>query len=434
MRIKKYYSVVAAVLIALMLSQTILAEVNNEATYTITSNEIKNWPQGPDIYSDTAVLMEADTGEVLYNKGMNEMRYPASITKIMTTLLALENSTLDEQVTFTATGLEHMWEGTNLQMQEGEVLTMEQCLYAVMLQSANEVADQVAETVGGSREDFIAMMNQKASDLGCKNTHFNNPSGLPDEQHWSTAYDMALIFREALKNEEFCKIIQTLEYTIPATNRTAEPRVISSHHALLVPTAPEYYEGCLGGKTGVTDAAKNTLVTGVKRDDTTYIAVVMRADPGQVCADSRALFDYGYNNFERIEVKGRDLIVPKGVKETDLKCEEAKAETATVFNYYYDDHLLDSFSLSAEELQKLEAANDEDAADDMQETDEAQLEEQDNSEQNQADDAQSQESNERLQKKYRIIIMVLGGLILLSLIMIIISVIANRKKRRKKRR
>lgn len=433
MRIKKYYSVVAAVLIALLIPQTILAEVNNEATYTITTNEIKDWPKGPDTYSDVAVLMEADTGEVLYDKGMNETRYPASITKIMTTLLALENSTPNQQVTFTATGLEHIWEGTNLQMQVGEVLTMEQCLYAVMIQSANEVADQVAETVGGSREDFVAMMNQKASDLGCQNTHFNNPSGLPDEQHWTTAYDMALIFREALKNEEFCKIIQTLEYTIPATNLTAEPRVINSHHALLVSGAPEYYEGCLGGKTGVTDVSKNTLVTGVKRDGTTYIAVVMRADAGQVCADSGALFDYGYNNFEKIEVKGRDLIVPRGVKETDLKCEEAKAETATVFNYYYNDYLLDSFSLSDEELQKLKAANGEDA-DDMKETDEAQLEDQDNRGQDQADDAQSSGSNERLQKKYRTIIMVLGGLILLSMIMIIISVMVKRKRRRKKRR
>lgn len=432
MRAKKYFSVVTAVLIALLLPQTILAEVNNDATYTITTNEIKNWPQGPDVYSDTAVLMEAETGEILYNKGMDETRYPASTTKIMTTLLALENSAMDQKVTFTATGLEHIWEGTNLEMYEGEVLTMEQCLYAVMIKSANEVADQVAETVGGTRAEFIAMMNQKAADLGCKNTHFNNPSGLPDPQHWTTAYDMALIFREALKNEEFCKIISTLEYTIPATDLTDTPRVLSSHHALLVPTAPEYYEGCLGGKTGVTDEAGNTLVTGVKKNDTTYIAVVMRADPGQVCADTRALFDYGYNSFEKLTVKGKEIVVPKGVKEADLKCEEEAADTKTVFNYYYNDHLLDSFSLSAEELQKL-------AADDSQETEditenEDQPDDQDNDGQSGVNAASSEEKNEELKKKYQIIIIVLGGLILLSIILIIISVIVNRKKRRRKRK
>jgi len=432
MRTKKYFSVVAAVLIALLLPQTILAEVNNDATYTIATNEIKNWPQGPDVYSDTAVLMEVDTGEILYNKGMDETRYPASITKIMTTLLALENSDMDQEVIFTATGLEHIWEGTNLQMQEGEVLTMEQCLYAIMIKSANEVADQVAETVGKTRTEFIAMMNQKAADLGCKNTHFNNPSGLPDPQHWTTAYDMALIFGEALKNEEFCKIISTLEYTIPATNLTDTPRVLGSHHALLVPTAPEYYEGCLGGKTGVTDEAGNTLVTGVKKNDTTYIAVVMRADSGQVCADSRALFDYGYNSFEKLTVKGKEIIVPKGIKEADLKWEEEKADTETVFNYYYSDYLLDSFSLSAEEVQKL-------AADDSQETEditenEAQLEDQDSDEQSQVNEDSSEEISEGLKKKYQTIIIVLGGLILLSAVLIIISVYMNRKKRRKRRR
>lgn len=330
--------IIGILLLSFLMGQPVWAAVQNGEKYDIATNEISGWPKGPEIYSETGVLMEAETGTVLYDSGKDETRYPASITKVMTTLLALENSSLDEEVTFTQTGLERIYEGTNINMQVGEVLTMEQCLYAVMIKSANEVAAQVAEHVGGTQEKFVEMMNERAQELGCTNTNFANPSGLPDENHWTTANDMALIFREALKNEEFVKIIGTLSYTIEPTNMNPEPRTLTSHHALLVPSAPEHYDGCIGGKTGVTEAAKNTLVTAAKRDGMTLIAVVMRADPGQVCADTTALFDYGFSQFEMTPVEGGEVPVPKGATEDELDVTEVEGEGGMMRTYSFGDY------------------------------------------------------------------------------------------------
>ena len=280
------------------------AEVDNGASYPITTNAIEGWPQGPDTYSETAVLMDADTGTILYNKGMDEKRYPASITKIMTALLALENSNLDDQVTFTEECLaDQTSDSGNIGMQVGEVLTMRQCLLALMIRSANDVATQIAVQIAGSVAAFADMMNQKAQELGCVNTHFVNASGMPDENHYTTAHDMALIFREAIKNQDFLDIIGTQSFTIDPTNMNPESRTYSTHHALVAQGAPEYYEGCFGGKTGVTEASKNTLVSGATRDGMTLIAVAMRADAGQVCQDHISMFDYGFNNFSRTAVK-----------------------------------------------------------------------------------------------------------------------------------
>ena len=270
----------------------------------MTTNLIPEWPQAPEIASETAILMDGDTGAILYNKGMDEIRYPASITKIMTCLLALEKAGLKEQVTFTQTVLSDPNSGgTNIGMQEGEILTMRQCLDVLMVQSANDVATQIAEYVGqGSVQNFVDMMNQKAQELGCQNTHFANASGMPDENHYTTAHDMALIFREAIKNEVFREIIKQQNVVVEPTNKNGETRIYSCHHALVAQSAPEYYEGCFGGKTGVTEVAKNTLVSGVTRDGMTLIAVTLRAEVEQIYQDQIRLFNYGFENFQKVEV------------------------------------------------------------------------------------------------------------------------------------
>ena len=287
------------------------AEVDNGASYPITTNAIEGWPQGPDTYSETAVLMDADTGTILYNKGMDEKRYPASITKIMTALLALENSNLDDQVTFTEECLaDQTSDSGNIGMQVGEVLTMRQCLLALMIRSANDVATQIAVQIAGSVAAFADMMNQKAQELGCVNTHFVNASGMPDENHYTTAHDMALIFREAIKNQDFLDIIGTQSFTIDPTNMNSESRTYSTHHALVAQGAP-----------------KNTLVSGATRDGMTLIAVAMRADAGQVCQDHISMFDYGFNNFQKVEVPGGAVTIPKDVQVSDL--------TNTDNSYYY---------------------------------------------------------------------------------------------------
>ena len=168
----------------------------------VTTNGIDGWPQASDISSTAAIVMETSTNTVLYSKNADQALYPASAVKVMTCLVALENSSLDDQVTMTATGVSGVTDGgANISSQLDEVFTMEQCLYAIMVASANDIALQVAEHVGGSVDAFVQTMNARAQELGCTNTVFTNPTGLPDENQHTTAHDMALIMEAAMANE-----------------------------------------------------------------------------------------------------------------------------------------------------------------------------------------------------------------------------------------
>lgn len=302
MKKRNYKSLTAVVLLLALLTGTIQVQaapaVNNGTMGQVTYDP--SLPAPPDTFSETAVLMDAETGAVLYGKGQDDIRYPASITKLMTLLLAVENASLEDQVTFTETGIREVTpDSGNIGMQLGEVMSMESCLYAAIIQSANEVSTQIAEYVGGTEEHFIEMMNQKAQELGCKNTHFVNANGMPDENHYSTAYDMALIMQAGLKNETFRKIIGTQSYTIPATN-LSKKRKLHTHLPLLAEESPLCYQGCLGGKTGLTQASQNTMVVAAERDGAAYIVVTMRdAELSQNCADSIGLLDYAFNNVQK---------------------------------------------------------------------------------------------------------------------------------------
>lgn len=266
----------------------------------------EQWPDGPYVNAVSAIVMEAETGAVLYEKSIHQQHYPASITKIMTTLLALEHCSLDEVVTFSYDSV-HKIEGTHIGIREGEQLTMEQCLYAIMLGSANEVSYAVAEHVGGSFDNFVAMMNEKAVQLGCTETSFANPHGLPNEAHLTSAHDMALIAQAAYANDTFRSITKTVTYTIPATNKTEETRYISNHHKML--KNGEYkYEACTGGKTGYTNVARNTLVTYAEKNNLTLICVIMKDDVSKdQYLDTEALLDYGFNNFTKLSITDTDL-------------------------------------------------------------------------------------------------------------------------------
>lgn len=264
------------------------------------------WPTGPEVNASSAIVIEADTGAVLYEKDIHTQHYPASITKIMTTLLALENSSMQDVVTFSYDSV-HKIEGTHIGIKENEQLTMEQCLYSILLASANEVSYAVAEHVGGSVDNFVNMMNERAAAIGCTDTHFNNPHGLPDEAHVTSVHDMALIAQEAYKNPTFRSITKTVSYSVPATNLTAEERPISNHHKMLKRGAYKY-DYCTGGKTGYTNAARYTLVTFAEKDDMTLISVVMQCDTdNDQYKDSIALMDYGFNNFHKVMVSESDL-------------------------------------------------------------------------------------------------------------------------------
>ena len=276
----------------------------------IQSNNIAGWPQGPMIETGAAIVMDAETGAILYSKNIDEMKYPASVTKVMTTLLALENGNLEDIVDFSVEAVYSIEFGSShLGLTEGEQLTLEQCLYGIMMASANEISNAVAEHIGGDIDTFVQMMNDRAAELGCTGTHFENVHGLHDENHYVTARDMALITQEALKHEKFREIIATEEYHYDETNLVDEKRYFINHHRMMLSWEPDYlYEGCLGGKTGFTDEAWNTLVTIAERDGMELICVVLRT-PGldRSYWDTTELLDYAFANFKEMEVSSDGL-------------------------------------------------------------------------------------------------------------------------------
>lgn len=264
--------------------------------------DVGKWPEGPEIFSECAVVMEAETGTVLYDKNMNRQAYPASITKILTALLAIENCSMSEMVEFSDEAVFSIpRDSSHIAITPGELLSVENCLYGLLLASANEVANALAEHVSGSTEEFAELMNERARELGAKNTHFANPNGLTDENHYTTCYDMAMISRAAIKNETFLKIDGTTAYMIPPTNLQPEQRPVNTLHPLLV-SGSHHYDGCFGGKTGYTQAAGNTLVTFAKRNDMTLICVVMKSDSTNIYDDSTALLDFGFENFTKCNI------------------------------------------------------------------------------------------------------------------------------------
>lgn len=263
------------------------------------------WPEGPQIGSESGIVMDIQTGTILYEKNIDHQHYPASITKIMTALLAVENSKMDEVVTFSKDAV-YKTEGSGIARDVGEEMTMEQCLYGMMLESSNECAYAIAEHVGGTLDKFVQMMNEKAKKLGCTNTHFNNPHGLPDENHYTSAHDMARIARAAYQNETFRLICGTKTYTIPKTNKHKdEETYLQNHHNMLFAhTTPDFlYEYCTGGKTGYTSVARYTLVTFAEKDGMSLVSVIMKNDDGRgQYEDTRSLLDFAFDNFQMVNV------------------------------------------------------------------------------------------------------------------------------------
>lgn len=267
------------------------------------------WPDGPGINTPCATVIDINSGAVLYDKNGNQENYPASITKVMTTLIALENSQLDEIVTFSDDAINlNQGDTSHIARDYGEEMTMEQCLYAVMLESANEcsyaVAEHVGKKMGGDYRTFIDMMNERAKEIGCLNTHFNNSNGLPDPDHWTSSYDMALISAEAYKNEMFRIIVGSRSYRIPATNKHADITPLNNHHAMIsnYKTTKYLYEYCTGGKTGFTVAAGSTLVTFAEKDGMSLACVVMRTNTTDQYLDTTSLFEYCFQNFQAVSI------------------------------------------------------------------------------------------------------------------------------------
>ena len=288
-------------------------EKQKQASYDTVpeTNNIDGWPEGPKVYGNSAIVMDMNSGAILYGKKIDEQHYPASITKLLTVLIALENSSLDDEVLFSQESIDILRSDyASIGMRPGEILSMGDALYATMLASANEVAYAVGENVGklmgGDYNTFIQAMNDRSTELGCTGSSWTNANGLHDDLHYTTARDMALITSALYEHEEFRTIAQTLSYTIGPTNLVNEQRVFQQHHKMLWPDNSNYYEYCTGGKTGYTDKSRTTLVTTADNGTLQLVAVVLQ-DDGDVYADTRSMFDYGFNNFSKVLLSGEKI-------------------------------------------------------------------------------------------------------------------------------
>ena len=294
------------------------AEAEARKSLPIQTNEIDNWPVGPAISAESAILMDANTGIILYAKDIHKKSYPASTTKLLTCLIAMERGNLDDMVEFSHVAVFSLPPGSsNMGMDEGESITLEQCLYGIMVGSANEVANAVGEYIAGSIDDFLAIMNERAAELGCTGSHFTNTNGLPDDNHYTTVYDLALISSAFFQNEMLCKISNTARYHFEPTATQPDDFYKINKHQLI--NGELAYEGVLGGKTGYTDAARQTLVTCAERNGMKLVCVVFKEESPAQFTDTVELFDYGFNNFQVMNISENEdkyQIEPSGFLQT----------------------------------------------------------------------------------------------------------------------
>ena len=293
-------------------------EIDSVYNQSVDSNQLEGWAKGPQIYSEAGIVMDADSGAILYAKNIDDPHYPASITKMLTGLVAIENNELTASVTVTPDDYNFLKSGDNhIGLKNGETITMEDALHGTLLASGNEVAHAVASNTEGGYDNFIKLMNEKAKELGCMNSNFVNSHGLHDDEHYTSARDMALIGSACFQNADFMRITGTREYTIPTTNVTNETRTIAQHHKMLFSWRSQYYEYCVGGKTGYTDKALNTLVTLASKDGVNLVAVVLRTHgTGNTYNDTRTMLDYAFENFSKVSVY-EDMVEVSGFKAID---------------------------------------------------------------------------------------------------------------------
>ncbi|MCR4788847.1 MAG: D-alanyl-D-alanine carboxypeptidase [Lachnospiraceae bacterium] len=273
----------------------------SEEADIIETNEIANWPTGPELNAKAAFLMEANTGVVLYAKNIHEHLYPASTTKMMTALIAAEKCSMDEMVDFSYDAVFSLEAGSsNIGIDPGQAMSMEECLYGLMVASANEVANAIGEHVAGSMDGFVDMMNDKAEEMGLKDTHFTNANGLFNEEHYTSAYDLAIIAKEFFNNEYLAKIGNTGSYHFVQTSTQPDDFYVRNKHKLISGEIP--YAGIKGGKTGYTSEAGETLVTCAEQNGMTLICVVLKEESPEQFYDTVKLFDYGFSNFDMINI------------------------------------------------------------------------------------------------------------------------------------
>lgn len=260
------------------------------------------------IYSEAAILIEAKTGKILYDKDIYSRKYPASTTKILTAIIAIEECDLEEKATASYNAVHSVKSGyTIADIQEGETFTVKELLNVLMLQSANEAANILAEHISGSTEEFSKLMNQKAKEIGSLDSNFVNANGAHSEEHYSTAYDLAMIAKYCMQNEIFRELAKTEECSLPTTEMFEEERIFRNTNSLMQPNSRYYYPYCNGIKTGYTTPAKNCLISSSNKNGFELISVILHAESTEDGLSARYvdtinLFEYGYNNFKKDKI------------------------------------------------------------------------------------------------------------------------------------
>lgn len=282
------------------------AEMEARKLLPIESDSYANWPQGPAVGAKSAIVMEANTHTILYEKNIHEEMYPASTTKILTCLLAAETANMSDTVTFSRDAVYTVpSDGSSMGMDAGESITMEQALYGILVGSANEAANAVAEHIAGSVSAFADMMNTRAQELGCQNSHFANANGLFDENHYTSAYDLALIGCEFFSHNNLCRMSSTSNYNIPATANQPDDIWVNSKNKLFKGKTYEY-PYLVGSKTGFVSQARQTLVSCAEKDGMKLVCVVFMEETPYQFTDTATLFNYGFDNFTMYNIASNE--------------------------------------------------------------------------------------------------------------------------------
>ena len=338
-RIKK--TIIAIIFIAFIMSNSIFVYAENDFT----------------VDAKASLIIEENSGKVIHEDNSNVQNYPASVTKILTAILTLENCELTDTVTVSKTAISNIPSGYVIApLFVGEQMSVEDLLYALMLKSANDAAYVLAEHVGGSVEGFSEMMNKKAEEIGCKNSHFVNPNGIHNSNHYTTAYDMYLIARYAMKNEEFVKIVSTYQHALSATNKYSKnDRIMKNTNAFVNPSSRYYDENVKGIKTGTTLQAGNCLITSTSKNGFDVITVVLGAKTSESkFSETKKMFNYVFDNYEFTQIHKKGDVIK------NIEVEKATKETKSLNLVISDDiKAINNIKIKAEKIEPEISLNDE---------------------------------------------------------------------------
>lgn len=315
-------------------------QVDSVLNQGVESNGYTNWPQGPQIYSESGIVMDTDSGAILYAKNIDDQHYPASITKVMTALVVFNmiqegQCQLTDKVTFKQEDVSFLEYGdAHIGMKVGEEISLEDALYGMLLASANEVSHAIGSSMEGGYDHFMDVMNETAASIGCTNSHFVNTYGLHDAEHYTSAHDMALISSAVFQYAKFREITNTYQHVIGKTNLVKQKRYVQQNHKMIREWDSRYYKYCVGGKTGYTDQALTTLVTFATKNNKNLVAVTLRTHGGgnNAYRDTKKMLNYAFSKFEKLQVTAENLgdenvetvdenaylMVPKGVTYDNL--------------------------------------------------------------------------------------------------------------------